>query len=104
MSSSSATMARSCARQPSTRARRPGRTCRWPRADDVMSAFDPRQAHRAAPDAVLTQIATYVSGAPPVSSLALATALDCLMDTLACGLMALKVPACGRLIGAWGPG
>jgi 2-methylcitrate dehydratase len=69
-----------------------------------MTAFDPRQAHRAAPDAVLTQIATYVGAAPPVSALALATAQDCLMDTLACGLLALKVPACARLIAPVVPG
>ncbi len=69
-----------------------------------MSAFDPRQARRAAPDAVLTQIATYVSDPPPVSALAFTTAQQCLMDTLACGLMALKLPACSRLVAPVVPG
>jgi 2-methylcitrate dehydratase len=63
-----------------------------------MSAFDPRRAQRSAPDAVLTQIADFVSAPPEVSALAFDTARHCLMDTLACGLMALKVPACARLI------
>ncbi|HEY1899704.1 MAG TPA: bifunctional 2-methylcitrate dehydratase/aconitate hydratase [Steroidobacteraceae bacterium] len=69
-----------------------------------MSAFDPKRAARPEPDAVLTQIATYVSAPPPVSELAFATAQYCLMDTLACGLMALKLPACARLIAPVVPG
>ncbi len=69
-----------------------------------MSAFDPRQARRGAPDTLLTQIATYVSAPPAVSALALTTAQQCLMDTLACGLMALKLPACSRLIAPVVPG
>ena len=69
-----------------------------------MSAFDPRRAQRSAPDAVLTDIAAFVSAPPQVSALAMATARHCLMDTLACGLMALKVPACARLIAPVVPG
>jgi 2-methylcitrate dehydratase len=69
-----------------------------------MSAFDPKRAQRSAPDEVLTRIASYVSAPPPVSALAFETARHCLMDTLACGLMALKVPACARLIGPVVPG
>jgi 2-methylcitrate dehydratase len=69
-----------------------------------MSAFDPKRAQRSEADALLAQIATYVSAPPPVSVLALATARDCLMDTLACGLMALKLPACARLIAPVVPG
>ena len=69
-----------------------------------MSAFDPKRAQRSAPDAMLAQIAAYVSSPPPVSSLAFETARHCLMDTLACGLMALKVPACARLIAPVVPG
>jgi 2-methylcitrate dehydratase len=69
-----------------------------------MSAFDPKRAQRSAPDETLTQIASYVSAPPPVSVLAFETARHCLMDTLACGLMALKVPACARLIGPVVPG
>ncbi|HTY92762.1 MAG TPA: bifunctional 2-methylcitrate dehydratase/aconitate hydratase [Steroidobacteraceae bacterium] len=70
----------------------------------MMAAFDPKRAQRREPDAVLTQIATYVTEPPPVSVLAFATARDCLMDTLACGLLALKVPACARLIAPVVPG
>jgi 2-methylcitrate dehydratase len=69
-----------------------------------MSAFDPKRAQRSEPDAVLTQIASYVSAPPPISSLAFETSRHCLMDTLACGLMALKVPACARLIAPVVPG
>src|SRR6202046_2003499 len=69
-----------------------------------MSAFDPRRAQRSAPDAVLAEIANFASSPPPVSALALETARYCLMDTLACGLMALKVPACARLIAPVVPG
>ncbi len=69
-----------------------------------MSAFDPKRAQRSAPDAVLTEIANFASAPPAVSALALETARYCLMDTLACGLMALKVPACARLIAPVVPG
>jgi 2-methylcitrate dehydratase len=69
-----------------------------------MSAFDPKRAQRPDADSLLTQIATYVSAPPPVSALALTTAQHCLMDTLACGLLALKVPACARLIAPVVPG
>jgi 2-methylcitrate dehydratase len=69
-----------------------------------MSAFDPKRAQRSEPDAALRQIANYVSEPPPLSALAFETARDCLMDTLACGLLALKVPACARLIGPVVPG
>src|SRR6202020_1934753 len=57
-----------------------------------------------APDAVRTDIAAFVSAPPPVTPLALTTAQHCLMDTLACGLLALKVPACARLIAPVVPG
>src|ERR1700743_150822 len=69
-----------------------------------MSAFDPQRAPRSEPAPLLTQIAAFVSTPPPVSSLAFETARHCLMDTLACGLMALKVPACARLIAPVVPG
>jgi 2-methylcitrate dehydratase len=69
-----------------------------------MSAFDPKRAQRPGADALLAQIATYVSSPPPVSAVALTTAQHCLMDTLACGLLALKVPACARLIAPVVPG
>ncbi|HEY6457952.1 MAG TPA: bifunctional 2-methylcitrate dehydratase/aconitate hydratase [Steroidobacteraceae bacterium] len=69
-----------------------------------MSAFDPRRAQRLAPDTVLTDIAAFVSAPPEVSALAFETARHCLMDSLACALMALKVPACARLIAPVVPG
>ena len=69
-----------------------------------MSAFDPKRAQRPDADALLTQIAAYASAPPPVTPLALTTAQHCLMDTLACGLLALKVPACARLIAPVVPG
>src|SRR5580693_5851468 len=69
-----------------------------------MSAFDPKRAQRSEPDPVLTQIASFVSTPPPISSLAVETARHCLMDTLACGLMALQVPACVRVIAPVVPG
>jgi 2-methylcitrate dehydratase len=69
-----------------------------------MSVFDPRRAQRSAPDAVLTDIAAFVSAPPQVSSLAFETARHCLMDALACGLLALRVPACARLIAPVVPG
>ncbi|HTV77769.1 MAG TPA: bifunctional 2-methylcitrate dehydratase/aconitate hydratase [Steroidobacteraceae bacterium] len=69
-----------------------------------MSAFDPKRAQRQDADALLTQIASYAHSPPAPSALAMTTAQQCLMDTLACGLMALKVPACARLIAPVVPG
>src|ERR1700744_1393380 len=69
-----------------------------------MSVFDPKRAQRAHPDALLTQIAQFAAAPPAPSPLAGETARDCLMDTLACGFMALKVPACARLIAPVVPG
>ena len=71
---------------------------------ELMSTFDPRRAQRPAADALLRQIADYVSSPPPASELALVTARHCLMDTLGCGLMALKLPACARLVAPVVPG
>ena len=69
-----------------------------------MSAHDIRSAERPPPDAALVAIAAYarnftVHGAAPYD-----TARYCLMDTLACGLQALKYPACRRLLGPVVPG
>jgi 2-methylcitrate dehydratase len=69
-----------------------------------MSAFDPKRAQRPEADALLTQIATYAGAPPPVSALAFTTAQHCLMDTLGCGLMALKLPACARVVAPVVPG
>src|ERR1700756_3377801 len=55
-------------------------------------------------DAVLTDIADYVLGYRIESPLAYETARYCLIDTLGCGLEALKDPACTKLLGPIVPG
>ena len=69
-----------------------------------MSAHDIRSAERPPPDAVLTAIARYAHGFSVQSDLAYETARYCFMDTLACGFLALKYPACRRLLGPVVPG
>jgi len=69
-----------------------------------MSALDIRAAKRPAPDQGLTDIADYVCGAGVDSTLAYETAHYCLMDTLACGFLALDYPACTKLLGPVVPG
>jgi 2-methylcitrate dehydratase len=64
-----------------------------------MSAHDSKSARRPDPDKVLVDIADYVCIAEITSREAYDTARYCLMDTLACGFMALKYPACTRLMG-----
>jgi 2-methylcitrate dehydratase len=59
---------------------------------------------RPKPDAVLTQIADYVTGYRVTSKEAYDTARYCLMDTLGCGLEALEYPACTKLLGPIVPG
>jgi 2-methylcitrate dehydratase len=59
-----------------------------------MSAHDIRSAQRPAFDAVLTAIAAYAKNFTVTSETAYETARYCLMDSLACGLQALKYPAC----------
>jgi len=54
---------------------------------------------RPLPDHELSTIAKYVSHYPILSSESWTTALDCLMDALACHFFALKYPACTRLLG-----
>jgi len=54
---------------------------------------------RPAPDAEFVTIADYVMQPLHASPLAESTAIECLMDALACAFMALKHPACTRLIG-----
>jgi len=55
-------------------------------------------------DSVLAQIADYVLSFEITSPLAYETATYCLMDALACGFNALKVPACTKLLGPVVPG
>ena len=69
-----------------------------------MSAHDHKSAVRPAPDKVLTSIAGYARDYEIRSELAYDTARYCLMDTLACGLQALKYAACLRVMGPVVPG
>jgi 2-methylcitrate dehydratase len=69
-----------------------------------LSAHDIRSTERPPPDAVLTAIASYAHGYTVQSDLAYETARYCFMDTLACGFLALKYPACRRLLGPVVPG
>src|ERR1700690_4459289 len=55
-------------------------------------------------DQVLVDIADYVCGYAIESELAYATARNCLIDTLGCGLEALEYPACTKLLGPVVPG
>jgi 2-methylcitrate dehydratase len=54
---------------------------------------------RPPPDAVLTELADYVLNAPAPSAEAMDTARWCLLDSLACAILALGYPACAKLIG-----
>src|SRR5271156_1412661 len=55
-------------------------------------------------DQVLLDIADYVCSYTIESALAYATARNCLIDTLGCGLEALEYPACTKLLGPVVPG
>lgn len=55
-------------------------------------------------DPLLKQIADYVCDYDSPSEEALKTARYCLMDTLGCGFLALKYPACTKLLGPVVPG
>ena len=65
---------------------------------------DIKSAQRPAPDQVLAAIADYALKFQVISPLAYETAAYCLMDTLACGFLALKYPACTKLMGPVVPG
>ena len=54
---------------------------------------------RPKPDPLLVEIAEYAAGYSIKSKEAYETARYCLMDTLGCGLLALKYPACTKLLG-----
>ncbi len=56
------------------------------------------------PDALLVEIANYVSKQNIDSDLALSTARSCLIDTVGCGLLALTFPACTKMLGPIVPG
>ncbi len=59
---------------------------------------------RPQPDQVLVDIVDYVTQYQIKSNLAYATARNCLIDTLGCGLEALEYPACTKLLGPVVPG
>src|SRR5512134_3758189 len=67
-------------------------------------SHDSKSAHRPEPDSVLVKLADYALSAHVASAPAYETAYYCLMDTLACGLQALKYPACTKLMGPVVPG
>lgn len=50
-------------------------------------------------DSVIKEIADYVVNFEIKSDLALDTARNCLIDTIGCGLLALKFPACTKMLG-----
>ena len=50
-------------------------------------------------DSIISEIADYVSNFQIESELALDTARNCLIDTIGCGLLALKFPACTNMLG-----
>ena len=62
------------------------------------------KADRMTADQVLQDIADYVIDYKILSDEALNTARNCLMDTIGCGLMALKYPNCTRHLGPIAPG
>ncbi|MBC7983147.1 MAG: bifunctional 2-methylcitrate dehydratase/aconitate hydratase [Candidatus Obscuribacterales bacterium] len=64
-----------------------------------MSSYDIKSTHRPAPDQVLADIADYALSYRIESDIAFETAYYCLMDSLACGFLALKYPACTKLLG-----
>jgi 2-methylcitrate dehydratase len=69
-----------------------------------MYAHDEKSAERPPPDELLQAIARYATDYAIDSPLAIDTARYCLLDTLACGFLALKYPACTRLMGPVVPG
>ena len=69
-----------------------------------MSDMGIRDARRPAADVLLQDIADYVLSGDVASEEARDTAFYCLLDTLACGMLALKFPACTRLLGPVVPG
>lgn len=55
-------------------------------------------------DSVIQSITDYVLDFDVYSDLAMSTAYHCLLDSIACGLMALEYPACVKLLGPLVPG
>src|SRR5471030_2888991 len=63
-----------------------------------------KSAKRPHADPILVAIAAYARNFVIDSAVAYDTARDCLMDTLACAFLALKYPACTKLLGPVVPG
>jgi 2-methylcitrate dehydratase len=61
-------------------------------------------ARRPEPDAALIAIADYAALYTAATEAAMDTAFYCLMDSLACGFLALQYPACTKLLGPVVPG
>ena len=59
---------------------------------------------RPAPDQILVELAEYTANYVPVSREAIDTARYDLMDTLGCGLLALRYPECTKHLGPIVPG
>jgi 2-methylcitrate dehydratase len=59
---------------------------------------------RPPPDALLVAIADYVTGPTDFTPEAYATARNCLIDTIGCGLLALRFPQCTKHMGPIVPG
>ncbi|HXY76779.1 MAG TPA: bifunctional 2-methylcitrate dehydratase/aconitate hydratase [Steroidobacteraceae bacterium] len=70
----------------------------------MSAASDSKSARRPDPDPVLRAISDYARDFAIRSAPAYDTARYCLMDTLACGFLALKYPACRKLLGPVVPG
>jgi 2-methylcitrate dehydratase len=78
------------------------------RAEPVLSKCFIMSGHisnvRPPPDPLLVELAEYALSYATPSEEALDTARWCLLDTLACGIMALQYPACTKLLGPVVPG
>ena len=70
-----------------------------PTAFRSMSSHVGESTLRPEPDRVLQDIADYVHGYNIKSDLAFETARLCLIDTIGCGLEALRFPECTKLLG-----
>src|SRR5690606_27239025 len=69
-----------------------------------MSSIGTRDAARPPPDRLLTDLADYVLEFRADGEEARRIARYCLLDTLGCGMLALKFPACTKLLGPVVPG
>jgi 2-methylcitrate dehydratase len=69
-----------------------------------MSNIGIKTTERPQPDQVLQDIADYVCDYQINSDVAYTTAHYCLMDSLACSMLAMKFPDCNRLLGPIVPG